>query len=258
MPLSKPLREQNPLQGVLEYVPKKFETGLLAPAVEFLDIKKRMENDFRMAEAIRIQTGVNKIEALSVEAEVEQKTIDKLKDVQEAAYQEAYNLGLEEGRKEAFQNSSNEINNNLQMFAVLMQNIEGIKSELLKFNETHFVKLLLYMAQRLALHEVQVNQEAVVEIMKQAIQAAQIEEEITVQVAQAQFDFLEKLKKETSREYEFLKKIKLVPNESVQSGGCIIETNYGVIDARIEERMNKLWETVSDNLYKVKDKTGAA
>lgn len=258
MPLSKPLSEQNPLQGVLEYVPKKFETGLLAPAAEFLDMKKRMENDFRMAEAIRIQTGVNKIEALSVETEVEQKTIDKLKEVQEAAYQEAYALGLEEGRKEAFQSTQKEINYNLQNFAILMQNIEGIKSELLKFNETHLIKLILHMAQRLALREVQVNQEAVVDIMRQAIQAAQIEEEITVQVAQEQFEFLEKLKTETIREFDFLKKIKLVPNESVNSGGCIIETNYGVVDARIEERMNKLLETVSESLYKVKDKIGAA
>lgn len=258
MPLSKPLRDETPLQRVLEYVPKKFETGVSAPAMEYLDLKKKMENDFRMAEAIRIQTGVNRIEEQSVEVEVENKTIEKLQEVQEAAYQEAYNLGLEEGRKEAFQNSSAEIDQNLQMFATLMQNIENMKSELMKHNETHLVKLVLHVAQRLALHEVQANQEAVVDVMKQAIQAAQIEEEVTVQVALAQFDFLENLKKETSREYEFLKKVKLIPNESVQPGGCIIETNYGVIDARFEERVAKLWETIGDSLYKVKNKTGAA
>lgn len=258
MPLSKPVREENPLQRILEYVPKKFETGLLAPAVEFLETKKRMENDFRMAEAIRVQTGVNKIEAQSVEDEVEQKTIAKLQDVQEAAFQEAYALGLEEGRKEAFQKASEEIDQNLQLFAILTGHIENLKAELLKHNEAHLVKLMLHIAQRLALHEVQVNQEAIVEIMKQAIQAAQLEEEVIIQVAVEQFEFLETLKKETKREFEFLKKVKLVPNETVRSGGCIIETNYGVIDARFEERVNKLWETVTDSLYKVKEKIGVA
>lgn len=258
MPLSKPVREESPLQRILEYVPKKFETGLLAPAMEYLDTKKRMETGFQMAETIRVQTGVNKIEALSVEAEVEQKTIAKLQDVQEAAYQEAYALGLEEGRKEAFQKTTAEIDQNLQMFSELMSHIENLKSELIKHNETHLIKLMLHMAQRLALHEVQVNQEAIVQIMKQAIQAAQIEEEVTIQVAIEQCEFLETLKKETHREYDFLKKIKLVPNDSVHTGGCIIETNYGVIDARFEERVNKLWETVTESLYKVKEKIGAA
>lgn len=258
MPSSKPVREETPLQRILEYVPKKFETGVSDQALGYLDTRKRMENDFRMAETIRIQTGVNKIEELSVADAVEQKTLDKLKEVQESAYQEAYSLGLEEGRKEALQKTSEEIDQNLQIFAHLVANIENLKSELIKHNETHIVKLLLHMAQRLASHEVQVNQEAIVDIMRQAILSAQAEEEITVQVSVSQFDFLETLKKETKRELEFLKKVKLVPNETINPGGCIIETNYGVIDARFEERVSKLWQNFSENLYKVKPKIGAA
>jgi flagellar assembly protein FliH len=256
--LSKPTLGKGPEGRVLEYKLHKFDTGVSQPAVDFLEIKKRMQNDFHLSEVISVQTGVSKVEAKALEDEVEQRTLDKLRDVQESAYQEAYALGLEEGRKEAFQKTSTEIDENLAQLSQMMQVLEKMKAELLRFNEVHLVKLVLHIATKIAHHEAQVNNDILVSIMKKAIETAQIEEEITVQVSPSQFDFLEKLKKETGRQFEFLKKVKLAPNDTVTVGGCIIETNYGVVDARLEERISKLWETMSENLYKVKDKIGAA
>jgi flagellar assembly protein FliH len=256
--LSKPTLGKSPEGRVLEYKLQKFDTGVSQQATDFLDTKKRRANDFRLSEVISVQTGVNKVEMKALEDEIEQRTLDKLKEVQESAYQEAYALGFEEGRKEAFQKTSVYIDENLSQLSSLMMVLEDMKSELLKFNEVHLVKLVLHVATKIAHHEAQVNDQILVSIMKKAIETAQIEEEITVQVSTSQFEFLESLKKETGREFEFLKKIKIVPQEGVTVGGCILETNYGIIDARIEERIAKLWDTMSENLYKVKDRIGAA
>ncbi len=252
------VREANPAQRVLDYTPRKFDIGVPAPARDFQEIQKERENSFRMSDVLRIQTGLSKIEAEETEEAVERRTLEKLKEIQEAAYQEAYQLGLEEGRKEAFAKSAQDIDTSLLELATLVGNIESLKSELLKQNESHLVKLLLHVGTRLAHHEIQVNNDCVVDIMRRAIEAAQIDEEVTVQVSPTQFEFLESLKNETDRNLEFLKKVKLVPIEAIGHGGCIIETNYGVIDARIEERISKLWESMAENLYRVKDKIGVA
>ena len=252
------VREEGPLQRILEYTPRKFDLGVPAPAMDFQQIHRERENDFRMSEVLRIQTGLNKIEAEETEETVEKRTLEKLKEVQEAAYQEAYQLGLEEGRKEAFTKAAKEIDDNLSGLGTLIGNLEKLKTELLKQNESHLLKLILHVAARLAHHDIQVNNDCVVEIMRRAIDAAQIDEDVTVQVSPTQFDFLENLKKETDRKYEFLRKVKLVPMENISGGGCVIETNYGVIDARFEERISKLWETMTENLYRIKEKVGAA
>lgn len=243
---------------ILEYSPKKFNLGVPESAAEFQERKKSAPNDFRMSEAIRIQTGISKIEKESSEEDVERRTLEKLKEVQENAYQEAYKLGLEEGRKEAFHETSGIINEKLNHFENLLNTIDKMKIELMKQNEAHIVKLVFHMASRLAHKEVQVDNQAVLNIMNEAIQMAQIEENVRVQVSLEQFEFFETIKKEAHREFDFLKKIKFEPSEDVKPGGCMIETNYGMIDAQFEQRLSKLWETLSEHLYRVKEKIEAA
>src|SRR3989344_537733 len=67
-----------------------------------------------------------------------------------------------------------------------------------------------------------------------------------------QVDFLERMKNQMGREFEFLKKVRFQVSDQVTSGGCIVETNYGVVDARIEERVNKLWSEMKQALPRVK------
>ncbi|MNT47004.1 flagellar assembly protein H [compost metagenome] len=75
-----------------------------------------------------------------------------------------------------------------------------------------------------------------------------------MRVSQAQFEFLEELKKETGRELEFVKKIAFEPSSEITEGGCIVETNYGEVDARTEQRIEQLWTALSENMPKVKNK----
>lgn len=250
------LKQDRVLEKVLEFRPPKFELGAPEQALEYLNKKKG--SDFRMNEAIRVQTGVKDIEAASHEEMIEQRVLERLKEVQETAYQEAYQLGLEEGRKEAFNKADLEIEENIQNLNQLIATIKNLKKDLLQFNEAHLIKLLFHMAERLAGFEIKQNPEAIVSVMKNAIELAQVDEEMTVQIAASQVEFLETLKKETKRELEFLSKVKLVGVDNIAEGGCVIETNYGEIDARIEERVKKLWETLAENLYTVKNKVSGS
>lgn len=247
------LKSEIVAQKVLEYVPPKFELGTSEQAKSYLEGRRAKSNDFRMSDVIRVQTGVEKVEASNVEEEVDRRVLERLKEVQESAYQEAYQLGLDEGRKEAFQRTSQEIDSKLQSFDSLLKAVSNLKTVLVEHNESHLVQLTFQMAKRLAHAEVQMDPQVVVDVLRQAVEKAQAEEDITVQVAPSQIEFLEGLKSETGREIEFIKKIKFQPVEGLTPGGCVIQTNYGEIDARFEERVSKLWESVSENLNKVKD-----
>jgi flagellar assembly protein FliH len=65
------------------------------------------------------------------------------------------------------------------------------------------------------------------------------------------------LQKATGREFEFLKAVKFEGDEAVTEGGCILETNYGEIDSRVEQRVEKLWEALVEAIPKVKDKVAS-
>jgi Flagellar biosynthesis/type III secretory pathway protein len=238
---------------VLEFVPAKFELGTPKQAMEYLTEKKR-GSDFRMNDAIRIQTGLDEVEQVSEEEQVEAAALEKLKEIQEGAYSEAYALGLEEGRKEAFQAVSGEIAQRMESLDQVLLTMKSLKKDLSAFNESHLIQLVFQMASRLAKMELSNNNDSMVDILRDAVGLAQDEEKITVRVSPAQFEFMEELKKETGRELEFVKKIAFEPSADVTDGGCIVETNYGEVDARTEQRVEQLWTALSENMPKVKNK----
>lgn len=238
---------------VLEYVPKKFELGTPKQALGYLETKKRGA-DFRMNETIRIQTGVDSIEKENEEEKIEARALELLKEIQESAYKEAYDLGISEGRHEAFTKFTREIDAKLSDTETLLKSLEDAKKEIINFNEAHMVQLIFQVATKLARVEVERNDQAVVEILRGAITLAQDEEEITVRVSPEQHEFLEELKKQNGRQFDFLKKVKFEPSPDVSIGGCIVETNYGEVDARIEQRIHSLWSTYLENMPKVKPK----
>ena len=244
-------------QPVFKFELQKFQADVPEAAVELLERARKSKNEFKVAETTRLQTGLNKIEEMSIEEEVEKKLLEKLKAVQESAYQEAYQLGLTEGRKEAFTAASSEIQERLSHLDELLTSFASLKTLLLQNGETHLIKLLLHMASRVALHEVQVNNEALVAILKSAVESAQTEETYVVHVSHQHLKFFEDLQKSNDYKLEFLKRAKFIPDESMTEGGCVVETNHGEVDARSEERINKLWASFQEQLYPIKEKLKA-
>jgi flagellar assembly protein FliH len=247
--LTKELAEK----AVLEFSPPRFDLGTPGQALEYLK-EKASGSDFRMNDSVRIQTGVDKIEEANLEEKIEVAALEKLKEIQEAAYKEAYDLGLEEGRNDAFTKVSAEIKERMDTLDQLLTAVTHLKKELEHHNETHLIKLTFQMAARLARHEVQMNNDIVTQVIRDAVALSQDEENVTVRVSPDQFDFLETLKKQTGREFDFMKKIRFEPSPDISAGGCVVETNYGEVDARLEQRIEQLWAALVENAPKVKDK----
>jgi flagellar assembly protein FliH len=243
---------------VLEYEPPKLEFGTPEVVLQYLHDRQSRPSDFKMSDVIRVQTGVDGIASRSLEDTVEAKVLERLQKVQEPAYQEAYQLGLDEGKKDAFSQAAAEIDLRMKQLDELIQSITHLKKDLVQYNESHIVQLAFHMAHRIAAAEIKADPSSIVEVIRKAVELAQLEENVSIQVAPSQLEFLEGLKADSKRDLDFLKKVKFVPVDSIREGGCIIETNYGVIDARFEERVEKLWTSIAENLYRVKDKVSAA
>lgn len=238
---------------VLDYKPTQFNLGTPNQALDYLKEKSR-GSDFRMNDTIRVQTGIDQLEKESEAERVEKATLEKLKEVQEDAYQQAYELGREEGHKDAFDKMSSDINRRLQDLDQLLSTVGHLKTEMVAFNESHILRSILQMASKLARKEVETSPETLLSVLKESVALSQDEENVTILIAQEQLEFIEGLQNQSGREFEFLKKIKIQASPDVTIGGCIVQTNYGEVDARLEQRIDTLWQAVSENLPKVKDK----
>ncbi len=248
-------------QVAISYNPKKFPFKVHASAVQFVAIQSETkpgssQHDFHIDRLVAKQTGVEELERMSIEEKVELEALSRVKALQENAYAQAYQIGIEEGREKAFSEYRNVLVEKFNHFDTLVASVETLKSDLVSFNESHIVSLIFYMAKRLAMSEVTQKPELILEVVRHAIESAQTEEKISIRVSPEDFKFIEGAKEKLGKEFEKVKRAKFEASDSVKSGGCIVQTNYGDVDATVEQRLEKLWNAVMEKLPKVKDEIG--
>lgn len=236
---------------VLDYAPKLFDFGTPGAAFDYLK-EKQKGSDFVMSDVLRTTTGVEEIERLSEEKKIEQKVLEKIALIQEEAYKKAYNLGFLEGKQTAIESITDDLNEKIKAVDHLLESLSKIKEEMIYQTEAHVIKLVYDIASKLAFDHISSNDEVVLKIIKKAIEESQAEENIVVLVAKEQLEFLEKAKLSTGRDTEFIKNVKFEASENVGIGSCIVETNYGAVDARIQERVLRLWGEFKTAIPKVK------
>jgi flagellar assembly protein FliH len=236
---------------VMEFTPSKFDLGTPLQALEYIEEKKN-GSDFLMSPVTQMQTGVDELQRQNIAIKAEELALAKLQTVQETAYKEGYDLGLDEGSKQAYAEKKKDLDDKMNELGSMFEKIRQLKKDLELQNEAHLVRLVFHMASRISLRQIEMDNNIIIDVMRQALNLAQDEENVVVKVSEQQFDFIEEVKKQSSREFEFLKKVVIEPSPSIKAGGCIVETNYGEVDARIEQRLEKLWENLSEAIPKVK------
>lgn len=236
---------------VLEYLPKQFVAHTPEAALDYLN-RKKQGADFVLSDVLREVTGVEQIEKQAEERLIESKALELVAKIQKQAFDEGYTLGKDEGYQAAFEKRTNEINRGLEDLSQVAGQIHNLKPELVLQNESHFLKLIYQIAEKIIYSEIEKNPEMIIEIIKKSVLTAQTEESVTVVVAQDTIEFLEKYKTDHPDQYEFFNKIKFVGSVNVKQGGCIVETNYGAIDAQIEQRLGQVWSSLSAVLPKAK------
>ncbi len=241
----------------ITYQPRKFPAIISGTAHNFVAFNAKKNegggSSFRVDPLVAQQTGIAELERLSIEEKVEREALSRLKEFQELAYQEAYQLGLDEGRERAFQERSSEFTEKLQNLDELLQSLERLKVDLIACNETQIVSMTYYMAKRLVYDEITARPEVVIEAVRQALMAAQSDENVTVRVSPSDYTFIEGIKEKLDKEFDNVKRLKFESGDEISSGGCVVETNYGDVNATLEQRLARLWTQLNEKLPKTND-----
>lgn len=162
------------------YAPRKFPQAVSATASDFMAFNAGGSSSFKIDTLVAEQTGMAELERLTMEAKVEKQALERLKDLQEQAYREAYAIGLDEGREKAFEEKRSEFQEKVHHFEELISSVERLKSDLIASNEAQILKLVMYMARRLAMAEVAERPELVRDVIKAAVESAQSDESSTL------------------------------------------------------------------------------
>lgn len=251
---SKMIKQEQAEEKILNFSPRPIERSLSKVAESFLEAKEKHLSSFKMSALVASQAGIAEVERTALEERAEVIALEKVKEIQEPAYQQAYDLGLEEGQRAAFEKASGEIKSRLDKIDELLISFNKIRQELLNQNEGYLIKTVYYLAEQIARFEIKGHDDRILGVLKQAVEHAQSQETVSVKLSKEDFDFLQTIKDFTKREFEFMKKVKLDHQAEIVPGGCVVETNFGTIDATIPERIQNLWNALEVKIPKTKEK----
>ncbi len=150
---------------------------------------------------------------------------------------DAYNKGLEDGLNKGRMLTLKEIGTELKILKGLIEGVEKLKDELYRKIENDVVEISLMIARKIIGEIAEGDRDVVVHVAKEAIRRASDREVLRIRVAPVDYDSLNKKRSELLQCIDGIKSLIIEADESVQPGGCLIETNQGDIDARMESQI---------------------
>lgn len=153
---------------------------------------------------------------------------------------EARNEGFERGSQEGFEKGSAEVERLIERMHKILEAVMQRREEILQDTESQIVELVILMARKVIkiLSENQKN--VIMANTVAALRKVKTRGNVTLRVN------IEDVKLTTAHADEFIQHVENVQgitvqeDSSVEKGGCIVETDFGAIDARISSQLTEL------------------
>jgi flagellar biosynthesis/type III secretory pathway protein FliH len=161
---------------------------------------------------------------------------------------QAYIRGFNKGEKAGLESAADKIEALRRMLDEAVEALRHARNRIQCDTEKEVVELVLAVAGRIVGHEVQTNREAIVAVVQEALQKVENQDTVVIKMNPADIDFLDRLRLPFSSLSRNPDGLRIEADESVGIGGCLIETDGGDIDARLESRLRIVGEAFRKNL----------
>jgi flagellar assembly protein FliH len=164
----------------------------------------------------------------------------------DAAEREAAKEGRAEGREAGFGEGKAEVERLIGRLHVILDRAMDKRAEILEQTETQVVELVLLVARKVVKVISENQKSVVVQNIGQALRKLKTKSDVIVRVNLADLQLATEHIKDFVQMTENAKKMTIVEDSTVDRGGCVIETDFGEIDARISSQLHELEERILD------------
>ncbi|MDA3956582.1 flagellar assembly protein FliH [Oceanispirochaeta sp.] len=215
--------------------------------------KEAQETAFEEVRRKTDQAAREKIEAESEAARIlAQARTDAEKLVSDAHLQvtvieeDARKKGEDAGREEGYQEGRKEAERLIERLHVIIDKAIEKREEMINEAETQMIDLVLLIARKVIKVISENQKNVVVNNIVQALRKLKSRGDVAVRVNLADLDLATDHTRDFMKMVENVKSITILEDTSVDPGGCIIETDFGQIDARITSQLKEIEEKIME------------
>ncbi len=149
-------------------------------------------------------------------------------------HDEVYGQGFRDGKKEGLEAGKKEAAQICRELGVVLKELSGLKEALFNECEKEALDLCLSIARKVVQRELEMREDSVVYILREALRAAVSTGKIMVRLNPLDLEIVMGLESEIERYTKGFAGVEFIGDSEVGRGGCLIETGRGEVDATIE------------------------
>lgn len=198
---------------------------------------------------VHIMSEQAKVDASRIiqDANAEKERIqNESESIKDAAYKEGYAKGYDEGFEKSFADGNNDLTKlNEKLKKILAETINK-RNEIIDTAEAQLIEVAILIAKRVVKMLTEKDKGIVIRNIQEALRRIKGRTKITIRV---NIDDLEISARHKDEFYQMLDKIEgvtVLEDPNVDVGGCMIETDFGDIDARINTQLNEIETAIKE------------
>lgn len=157
---------------------------------------------------------------------------------------EAVKEGQEEGRAAGFQEGRAEAQRVIDRFHVVLAKAIERRHEIIRESEEQVVHLVLSIARKVVKVISESHREVVIANIEQALERLQQKSDVVVRVNMVDLPLVTEQREELLQSAERAGTITIAEDTTIDPGGCVIETDFGEIDARIAVQLQEIEDRI--------------
>lgn len=175
-----------------------------------------------------------------------EEILEKAKGEEEKLKTEARAEGFAEGKDRGAEEGLKEFEKLNERFRVIIGRVLEKRKEVINGSEVQLIELVLLMVKRVVkvLSETQKN--IIIQNISEAVRKLKQKGDIVIRVNLSDIEMASKHKYEFIRLVESVQGIEFLEDPLIERGGCVVETDFGEIDARISSQLSEIEQKIKE------------
>lgn len=165
---------------------------------------------------------------------------------------EAYHQGFKKGETDGYQQVESQLQNLMSSLSEALTKVEEANKSICRAAEEESVNLAIAIAEKILQSEIQTNKEALRNIVTAALKKVMDHKQIKIRCSKQDCETLKEHIPELLKINDHFETIKLEEDVMIEMGGCVVETEFGDIDARIDKQLKVINDAFSAETQRMK------
>ncbi|WP_187982822.1 flagellar assembly protein FliH [Borreliella bavariensis] len=150
--------------------------------------------------------------------------------------------GREEGYNKGYESGFEDFDKVMRKLHSIIASLIAERKSILESSSGQIVSLVMQIAIKVIKRITDSQKDIVLENVNEVLKRVKDKTQITIRVNLDDLDIVRHKKSDFISRFDIIETLEIIEDPNIGKGGCIIETNFGEIDARISSQLDKIEE----------------